>query len=194
MVAAAGGVLFAGLALIAITFYRLSRRLWVALMAPKPPASNKLEPPVDEDLDLINFMIRLDPSFERQFPSLAAKVGRGPLANHSLGATTPATPASAPAVAAATASAPRLIGERAQPELSHEGMMPELLSVRADPRVIGGQPSPLLEPQRADPPNVTGAPPAVDPDLAAIVQIWTKLSPRDRRELRRLAEMKRDSA
>lgn len=165
-----GVALFAILSLAAISAYRL---LSLGPDKPPPPPKPK-EPAPEDDTALIRFFMKLDPEFRRQFPSLAAKAEGQPR---------PAAPS--PTLAQAPAAfAPAVISERAQPRLISEGPMPVPSSIRPDPPAIGSStfsaPVPSLPETTAEP----------DADLVAIVEVWDRLSERDKHELRRIAEMK----
>lgn len=188
LTAAVGIILFAGLSLLAITLYRLAHRILTPPAAPPPPSASTPAKPRDSltnDPKLMAFFKAVDPDFRVPASATYSPPAAPKSAMHAAPPEAVLNPIDASFVVDLPSTGlPAIIRERRDPEVIRDGVLPTPSSVRPDPIE--------LKPRQPSSPIATET--SADPDLAALVQIWTGLSPRDRRELRRLAEMKRDSA
>ena len=76
---------------------------------------------------------------------------------------------------------PKVIRERPDPPLIHEGTIPEPVSEKPEPKLVGSSTAVKVDGRRPSSP---------DPVLLAIVKLWPYLTERDRRELVLIARMK----
>ncbi|MCC7360505.1 MAG: hypothetical protein IT317_13570 [Anaerolineales bacterium] len=180
-----GLALFSSLALIAMSIYWLARGPARRRSAAPPLAAPQQPAPAGDDLARV--VARLDPNLRREFPSLAARLNDAP------GYEPPKAPRHAYRTAA---PAPILNPTAATYEVEVMAEAPRVIRERADPQLISAAPEPVPHRVRPDPQPIAAASSqpasaaAPDSGLETIAQLWPTLSARDRHELVELARLK----
>jgi hypothetical protein len=175
-----GLILFTLLAAPAVSLLWWSRHRHRPAGPQAPPAQAGPQPEgeLTQDEDLLKFFRAVDPRFERQFPSLA-RGGGEPRAGPS--ASTP----SLPVPDASPAVTPREV------KPAFAGPEPVAIGERPMPKVVRVIPDPVpVNDEQPAPSSAADWPGSHDPNWSALGRLWPQLSPRDRRELLLIAQMK----
>jgi hypothetical protein len=146
-----------------------------------PPAVRREPPALEDDPELHRFFAAVNHAYQRRPPphAYAPPPSHGP-----------------------TLGQPRVLRVRADPELVAEVPGPEPVRTLPDPEVLHS--APFYSPREAKPARPCPDPRLVleataehkpvqasaDSDLAALMSLWSQLSPKDRRELLLLAQFK----